>query len=36
MSAPIRELPLDPTWGMGEFLSIGTEAKTGRSWGEMH
>jgi hypothetical protein len=36
MSAPIRELPLDPTWGMGEYLSIGTEAKTGRSWGEMH
>jgi DNA polymerase I-like protein with 3'-5' exonuclease and polymerase domains len=36
MSAPIKELPLDPTWGMGEFLTIGTEAKVGRSWGEMH
>jgi hypothetical protein len=36
MSAPIPELPLDPTWGMGEYLTIGTEAKVGRSWGEMH
>jgi hypothetical protein len=36
MSAPIPELPLDPTWGMGEFLSIGTEAKSGQSWGSMH
>jgi hypothetical protein len=36
MSAPIRELPLDPSWGLGEFLAIGTEAKTGKSWGEMH
>ena len=36
MSSPIQELPLDPTWGMGEFLTINTEAKVGRSWGEMH
>lgn len=36
MASPVPELPLDPTWNMGEFLSIGTEAKTGRSWGEMH
>lgn len=36
MEAPIPELPLDPTWEMGEFLSIGTEAKIGRSWGDMH
>lgn len=36
MEAPIPELPLDPTWNMGEFLTIGTEAKVGQSWGEMH
>jgi hypothetical protein len=36
MEAPIRELPLDPTWNMGEFLTIGSEAKTGQSWGAMH
>jgi hypothetical protein len=36
MSAPIPELPLDPTWGVGEYLSIGTEAKSGPSWGTMH
>lgn len=36
MEAPIPELPLDPTWGLGDYLTIGTEAKVGRSWGEMH
>ncbi len=36
MEAPIPELPLDPTWGMGEFLTIGTEAKVGKSWGAMN
>ncbi len=36
MEAPIEELPLDPAWGMGEFLTIGTEAKVGRSWAGMH
>jgi DNA polymerase I-like protein with 3'-5' exonuclease and polymerase domains len=36
MEAPIPELPLDPEWGMGEFLTIGTEAKVGKSWGGMH
>lgn len=36
MEAPIPELPLDPSWGMGEFLTIGTEAKVGHSWGDMH
>jgi hypothetical protein len=36
MSAPIPELPLDPTWGMGEFLTINTEAKVGNTWGGMH
>jgi hypothetical protein len=35
MEAPIEQLPLDPTWGMGPFLTIGTEAKTGRCWGDM-
>lgn len=35
MEAPIPQLPLDPTWGMGDYLSIGTEAKVGRSWGSM-
>ena len=33
MEAPIPELPLDPQWNMGEFLTIGTEAKVGKSWG---
>lgn len=36
MESPLEELPLDPTWGMGEFLSIGSEAKVGTSWGSMH
>lgn len=36
MEAPIPELPLDPAWGMGEFLTIGSEAKVGASWGNMH
>jgi hypothetical protein len=36
MSAPIPELPMDPAWGMGEYLSIGTEAKFGQSWGGMN
>ena len=36
MEAPIPELPLDPTWGMGEFLTVGSEAKIGKSWAEMH
>jgi hypothetical protein len=36
MEAPVPELPLDPTWGMGEFLSIGSEAKVGKVWAEMN
>jgi len=36
MEAPIPQLPLDPAWGMGEFLSIGSEAKVGNCWGAMH
>lgn len=35
MEEPVPELPLDPQWGMGEFLAIGTEAKVGRVWSEM-
>lgn len=35
MEAPIEELPLDPAWGMGEYLVIGSEAKVGESWGSM-
>jgi hypothetical protein len=36
METPISELPLDPSWKMGEYLVIGTEAKVGKSWGDMH
>jgi hypothetical protein len=35
MEAPWPELPLDPSWGMGEYLSIGTEAKAGKVWADM-
>ena len=35
MEAPIPELPLDPAWGMGEYLQIMTEAKVGRCWADM-
>ena len=35
MEAEHKELPLDPAWGMGSYLSIGTEAKVGKSWAEM-
>lgn len=34
MSAPCKKLPLDPTWGMGPYLSIEVEVKMGPSWGE--
>jgi hypothetical protein len=36
MEEPIPELPLDPSWGMGEYLSIGTEPKVGKTWATMH
>jgi hypothetical protein len=36
MEEPIPELPLDPAWGMGTHLTIGTEAKVGQTWGSMH
>lgn len=35
MEAPIPELPLDPRWGMGEFLTVGVETKTGQVWSQM-
>lgn len=35
MEAPIPELPLDPAWGMGEFLSIGSEGEVGKTWATM-
>jgi hypothetical protein len=35
MGRPILELPLDPSWGMGTHLTINSDAKVGRSWGEM-
>lgn len=35
MEAPIPELPLDPSWGMGTHLMVGTEAKVGKSWATM-
>lgn len=35
MERPQEELPLDPAWGMGEYLSINSEAKVGKSWGDM-
>jgi len=36
MESPIPELPLDPAWGMGTHLSIGTESKVGRTWAAMN
>jgi DNA polymerase I-like protein with 3'-5' exonuclease and polymerase domains len=35
MEQPIPEMRLDPSWGMGEFLSIATEGKRGTSWASM-
>ena len=35
MTMPNTELPLDPAWGMGDYLSIGVEAKAGPSWGSL-
>jgi len=35
LEKPSAYLPLDPAWGMGDYLSIGTETKTGPNWGEM-
>ena len=35
MELPQPELPLPADWQMGEFLTIGTEAKFGQRWGKM-
>lgn len=35
MEAPQTEMPLDPSWKMGEYLTVATEAKTGQRWSEM-
>lgn len=35
MERPVPELKLPASWGMGEYLSIGTEGKIGARWGEM-
>jgi hypothetical protein len=35
MESPIEELPLNPDWGMGEFLSIGSEGGIGPVWAGM-
>ena len=35
MTAPIPELPLDPSWNMGDFVTIGVEVKKGKIWSEM-
>lgn len=36
MEAPIEELPLDPSWNMGTYMTIGTEPKAGSVWSQMH
>jgi len=30
-----KKFPLPPSWGMGDFLNVKTEAKVGPSWGSM-
>lgn len=35
MTAPVPQLPLDPTWNMGEFVTIGVEIKAGKIWSQM-
>lgn len=32
MERPIRQQPMDPSWGLGEFLQIGVEPKIGSDW----
>lgn len=33
MEKPVLCLPLDKSWGMGDHVVVGTEAKIGHSWG---
>jgi uracil-DNA glycosylase family 4 len=38
MQRPFKQLPLPPDWGMGEYLSTGVSAKTGKvgaSWAQL-
>jgi hypothetical protein len=35
MATPNTHLPLDPAWGLGNYLGIEVESKVGPSWGEM-
>jgi DNA polymerase I-like protein with 3'-5' exonuclease and polymerase domains len=35
MTGPIKQQPLDPSWGMGEHLTIGVTIKVGSDWGSM-
>lgn len=35
MERPITQMPLPPSWNMGEYLTILTEAKAGPRWGQM-
>jgi uracil-DNA glycosylase family 4 len=36
MEKPIPELAIPASWGMGDALTINTEAKSGYRWGQMH
>jgi uracil-DNA glycosylase family 4 len=35
MTRPVKQLPCPDSWGIGEYLSFGVEAKVGENWGEM-
>ena len=35
MEYPVPQLPLDPSWGMGDHLTIYTEGKAGPCWATM-
>lgn len=35
MEEPMPCMPLPPEWGMGDYLTVGTEGKRGKCWGNM-
>jgi len=35
MERPQQAFPLEPSWGIGEYLAIGADVKVGKSWGDM-
>lgn len=35
LEQPHPELPLDPSWGFGDCLKVGTEGKIGNNWGAL-